>query len=279
MSSLRPLLASVWMGWQREIGWGNPALAIAARAIAPTAGALTATIVYWFGASQVGSLDPTRLAYVVIGASLYGQIAIYAYVPTAAISEGKNSYVYPQVFVTPSSSIPYLAGRCVASFLESLPVVAMSIACCAVVSVEFFHSSLPLVVSPTSVFLVLLAMVVVFPSTLGLGYIIGSYSIFASKFEWAVPSYISGSLMILSEALYPASALPWPLSAIASSLPFTYFMRATRDALLYGSPTSYLSDMATALAIGVPTLLLGLIVFKLGEGRGRKKGFIDRKSM
>ncbi len=279
MSMLRPLLASIWMGWQREIGWGNPILAILARAVAPAAGALTAAIVYWFGASEAGLFDPTRLAYVVIGASLYGQIALYAYVPTSAISEGKNSYVYPQVYVTPSSSIPYLAGRCVASFLESVPVVMISIACCAFVSSEFFHSSLPLVISPLSVVLSILAMALIFPAALGLGYLLGSYAIFASKFEWAVPSYIAGTLMILSEALYPASVLPWPLSAVAESLPFTYFMRATRDVLLYNSPSSYVSDAAVAFILGVPILILGLLAFKSGETKGRLKGFIDRKSM
>jgi ABC-type polysaccharide/polyol phosphate export permease len=279
MSALRPLLASVWMGWQRELGWGNPALAILARAVAPAAAALTAAIVYWFGATEVGAFDPSRLAYVVIGASLYGQIALYAYVPTSAISEGKNSYVYPQVYVTPASSIPYLAGRCIATFMESVPVVLVSIGTCALVSAEFFHASLPLVISPVSLALAVLAMVFVFPSALGLGYIIGSYSIFASKFEWAVPSYIAGALMILSEALYPASALPWPLSSIAESLPFTYFMRATRDVLLYSSLSSYLTDAAVTIVLGLPLLALGLLTFRWGENRGRVKGFIDRKSM
>ncbi len=279
MNMLRPLFASIWMGWQREIGWGNPVVAILARSVAPAAGALTAAIVYWFGSSAAGLFDPSRLAYVVIGASLYGQIALYAYVPTLAISEGKNSYVFPQVYVTPSSSLPYLAGRCIASFLESVPVVMISIAVCAFVSYEFFHSNLPLLVSPLSVLLFVAAMALIFPSALGLGYLLGSYAIFASKFEWAVPSYIAGTLMILSEALYPASVLPWPLSAVAESLPFTYFMRASRDVLLYGSLSRYVSDAAVALLLGIPLLILGLLAFKSGENKGRLKGFIDRKSM
>jgi len=279
LSVLRPLLASIWMGWQREIGWGNPVVAILARSVAPAAGALTAAIVYWFGASAAGLFDPGRLAYVVVGASLYGQVALYAYVPTSAISEGKNSYVYPQVFMTPSSSIPYLTGRCIASFLESVPVVVISIAVCALVSFEFFHANLPLVISPVSVSLFVAAMALIFPSALGLGYLLRSDAMFESKFEWAVPSYIAGTLMILSEALYPASVLPWPLSVVAQSLPFTYFMRASRDVLLYGSLSHYVSDAAIAFLLGLPLLVLGLLAFKSGENKGRLKGFIDRKSM
>jgi ABC-type polysaccharide/polyol phosphate export permease len=85
--------------------------------------------------------------------------------------------------------------------------------------------------------------------------------------------------MILSEALYPASVLPWPLSAIAESLPFTYFMRASRDVLLYGSLSNYLSDVGVTLLLGIPLLILGLVAFRSGENKGRLKGFIDRKSM
>jgi len=267
------------MGWQREIGWGNPIIAILSKSVAPAAGALTAAIVYWFGASATGLFDPHRLAYVVIGASLYGQIALYAYIPTSAISEGKSSYVYPQVYVTPSSSIPYLAGRCVATFLESVPVVLVSVAVCAFVSSEFFHSNLPLLITPLSVALSLAAMALIFPAALGLGYLLGSYAVFASKFEWAVPSYIAGTLMVLSEALYPASVLPWPLSSMAESLPFTYFMRAARDALLYGSLPSYFLDAGIAFLLGLPVLALGLSAFRTGEHKGRSKGFIDRKSV
>jgi len=267
------------MGWKRDLGWGNPALGVILRAVAPVASALTAAIVYWYGASQAGLFDPSRLAYVVIGATLYGQISAYAWVPTSAIAEGKSSNVYPQVYLTPSSSVPYLAGRCFASFLESVPMVMVSFLVSAGVSVAFFHSQLQLIITPLSAGLAVLAMVAVFPSALGLGYLLGSYSIFASKFEWAVPSYISGALMILSEALFPASVLPWPLSAVAESLPFTYFMRATRDALLYGSYGAYLVDVGYCLALSVPLVVLGLVAFSYGERRGRSKGFIDRKSL
>jgi ABC-type multidrug transport system ATPase subunit len=40
----------------------------------------------------------------------------------------RPSNLYPQVCITPSSSIPYLAGRCLASFADSASVVAISLA-------------------------------------------------------------------------------------------------------------------------------------------------------
>lgn len=266
------------MGWQREIGWGNPLASLLLRAAAPVAGALTIVFVYWFGSSQANLFDPSHLAYVAVGASLYGQVSAYAWVPTAAISEGKNTNLYPMVYISRTSSSPYLAGRCIASFCESIPVVFISFGVSSLVASTAFHSHLPLIISPPSLLMLLVAMVVAFPSALGLGFALGAYSIFASKFEWGVPSLIAGGLMLFSEALFPAAVLPPPLSNITLADPFTYFMRSSRDAVLYGSVSGYVLDLTYCAALGVVVLLLGLVLFRWGEDRARKKGFIDKKT-
>ncbi len=266
------------MGWQREVGWGNPALSLLLRAVAPVAAALTIVFVYWFGSSQAGVFEPQQLAYVAVGASLYGQISLYAWVPSAAISEGKNTQLYPMVYISSSSSFPYLLGRCIASFLESLPMVFISLAVCAGVSVAAFHSQLPLLITPSSVLLLLLSMLVVFPAALGLGYALGAYSIFASKFEWGIPSLITGGLMLFSEALFPASTLPAPLAAVTNADPFTYFMRASRDAIVYDSINNYVTDLSYCAVLGLVLMALGMVAFSRGQGRARRKGFIDKKT-
>jgi ABC-type polysaccharide/polyol phosphate export permease len=278
MMSIRSVFASVWMGWQREIGWGNPIVSLLLRTAAPVAAALTVVFVYWFGSSQAGLFSPARLAYVVIGAALYGQVSLYAWVPTAAISEGKNTQLYPMVYISRASSYPYLLGRCIASFCESIPVVFISILVSVFVTATLFHSALPLVISPASIALLFLSMVVAFPSALGLGFALGAYSIFASKFEWGVPSLISGGLILFSEALFPASTLPKPLALITIVDPFTYFMRSSRDAILYGSFESYSVDIAYLAMLGLATLAFGLVAFGWGQARARQKGFIDKKT-
>lgn len=266
------------IGWQREIGWGNPALSLLIRAASPVAAALTFVFVYWFGASEVGLFDPQRLAYVVVGASLYGQLSLYSWVPTAAISEGKNTQLYPMVYISTTSSKPYLLGRCVASFVESIPIVFITIVVSSVVTATAFHSQLPLLLTPTSIALLFVSMIVAFPSALGLGYALGAYSIFASKFEWGVPSLIAGGLMLFSEALFPASTLPQPLADITLADPFTYFMRSARDAVVYGSFSGYAVDISYSAVLGFIALAVGLAAFGWGENRARQKGFIDKKT-
>jgi ABC-type polysaccharide/polyol phosphate export permease len=271
-------MASVWMGWQREIGWGNPVVSLLLRAAAPVAGALTVVFVYWFGSSEVGSFNAGHMAYVVVGASLYAQISLYAWVPTAAISEGKNTQLYPMVYISSSSSFPYLLGRCLASFTESIPIVFLSFLVSGLVSVSAFHSQLPLIISPLSILLLIASMLVIFPAALGLGYALGAYSIFASKFEWGVPSLITGGLMLFSEALFPASTLPQPFSTVTLIDPFTYFMRSSRDAVVYGSLSAYAVDISTCAAMSLVVLLVGALAFMRGERVARQKGFIDKKT-
>ena len=279
MRLLRSILASAWMGWQREMKWTNPALSLFVKTVAPTAAVLSAAAVYWFGSSFVGLFTTERLAYIIVGASMYSQVAAYAYVPTSAIAEGKWSNLYPQVYITPTSSMPYLAGRCLASFADSLPVIAISLVVSYYVSYALFGSPPSITVSLGSVLMIGGALILSIPAAFALGYVLGSYSVFVSRFEWALPSYVSGLLMIFSEALFPANILPYPLSLIAEIVPFTYLMRASRAALIYNSWSLYLSSMGYLALGGIIFLLVGLIIFRLAEKSARIKGFIDKKVM
>lgn len=279
MRLLKAIGAAAWMGWQREMEWTNPALSLFIKTVAPTAAVLSAAAVYWFGSSSAGLFTVDRLAYIIVGASLYAQVGGYAFVPTSAIAEGKWSNLYPQVCITPTSSIPYLAGRCLATFADSAPVVVISLAVSYYASYALFGAPPAIQVSLRSALMVTAALVVSLPAALGLGYVLGSYSIFVSRFEWALPSYVSGVLMIFSEALFPASILPYPFSLIADALPFTYLMRASRAALIYDSWALYLHSMLFLLLGGLVFLTVGILVFKLAEHTARQKGLLDKKVM
>ena len=279
MKRLKPIYAAAWMGWQREMEWTNPLLSLLLKTLAPTAAVLTAAAVYWFGSSTAGLFTPDRLAYILVGASLYGQVGAYAYVPTSAISEGKWSNLYPQVYITPSSSIPYLAGRSIAAFAESAPVVVISLAVSYYASLALFGAPPTLTVSLASAVMVAVALLASLPAVLGLGYVLASYSVFVSRFEWALPSYVSGVLMIFSEALFPANILPSPLPLVAQAVPFTYLMRASRAALIYNSLSLYILSLAYLAAGGVILLVIGIVVFRLSEHSARSKGLLDKKVM
>ncbi len=275
------MVASIRVGWYREFNWTNPLTGFSLRTVGPLASVIAASTVYYVGSTNnvPPSFEPSRLAYILIGAALYAHVAAYSWVPTLAIAEGKWTYVFPQVYISPHSSLPYLTGRTLASFVTSTMTVLVSLVLSFYVLSSVFHTNIPFMVNPLSVSLLFLAMLVNIFAALGLGLLLSAYALFATKFEWALPTYVAGLLMVFSEALFPVSALGWPLSAIANVLPFTEFMRASRQAMIQGGTVySYFSYLGLALLGGIVVLVMGFLAFRYAENRARRLGVIDKKT-
>jgi len=277
MISFRSLFAAAWMGVQHDLAWTTPSAALLLRTVAPIASAMTASIIYWFGSSTANAFDPTRLAYVLVGSTLYAHIASYAWVPTVAIAEGKNLSVFPHIYITSRSSALYLAGRTVSAFLISMTTSVTALAVAYYLLGSFLHSTIPLVVTPTSAILLAAALLVNIPGALGLGYLLGGYSLYASKFEWALPGYVAGVLMVFSGALFPPSILPWPISAGASALPYTQFISAARYAIIYNQIDRFAVSLLYCAAGGLLLLAFSLWVYYAAERKARRDGVIDRR--
>jgi ABC-type polysaccharide/polyol phosphate export permease len=276
-SPLRSVLASAWLGLYHDMSWTYPPLTMALRTIGPLASVISVSIIYWLGSTQAGSFDPSRLAFVLVGAAMYTHIAAYAYAPTQAVAEGKNLGVFPHIYIAERSSALYLAGRTLASFLISFASTMIALVVAGLVLGEIFHSVIPLVVTPASVLMLGAALVLNIPASLGLGYLLGAYSLFASKFEWALPSYISGLLMVFSGALFSPSILPWPMGLLANALPYTQFISAARDAVIYGLPWAYGKALGFSVTGGAVFLLSGYLVYAASEKKARRDGVIDRR--
>jgi len=279
--SLRAMVASIRVGWYREFNWTNPLTGFSLRTVGPLASVIAASTVYYVGSTNnvPPSFDPSRLAYILIGAALYAHVAAYSWVPTLAIAEGKWTYVFPQVYISPHSSLPYLTVRTLASFVTSTMTVIVSLVLSFYVLSSVFHTNIPFMVNPLSVSLLFLAMLVNIFAALGLGLLLSAYALFATKFEWALPTYVAGLLMVFSEALFPVSFLPWPLSAIANVLPFTEFMRASRQAMIQGGTVyAYFSYLGLAVLGGIVVLAMGFLAFRYAENRARRMGVIDKKT-
>ncbi len=278
--SLRAMVASIRVGWYREFNWTNPLTGFSLRTVGPLASVIAASTVYYVGSTNniPPSFDPSRLAYILIGAALYAHVAAYSWVPTLAIAEGKWTYVFPQVYISPHSSLPYLTGRTLASFVTSTLTVIVSLVLSFYVLSAVFHTNIPFIVTPLSVALLFFAMLVNIFAALGLGLLLSAYALFATKFEWALPTYVAGLLMVFSEALFPVSFLPHPVSDVANVLPFTEFMRASRQAMIYGDMQSYFSYIGLAVLGGSIVLALGFVAFRYAENRARRLGVIDKKT-
>ncbi|QQG48989.1 MAG: hypothetical protein HY247_01350 [archaeon] len=278
MKSTRSVFASAWMGIQHDLAWTTPPLSLALRAVAPFASAMTVSIIYWFGTTNSGVVfSPAKLAYVLVGSTLYAHVASYAWVPTIAIAEGKNLSVFPHIYLTARSTALYVAGRTLSAFAISTTTSLAALAVATFTLAGFLATSVPLIITPTSVLLLGVALVANIPAALGLGYFLGAYSLYASKFEWSLPGYVAGLLMVFSGALFPPTILPYPVSAGATYLPFTQFIAATRDALIYNQVGDYFYSLSICVAGGLLLLGASLWVYLAAERKARKDGVIDRR--
>jgi len=278
--SLRAIAASIRVGWAREFNWTNPLAGFSLRTVGPLASVIAASAVYYVASVHniPPSFDPSRLAYIIIGAALYTHVAAYSWVPTLAIAEGKWTYVFPQVYIAPHSSLPYLIGRTLASFASSTMTVIVSLILSFYTLSSIIGTGIPFIATPVSVGLLILAMVMNIFAAFGLGLLLSAYALFATKFEWALPTYVAGLLMIFSEALFPVSLLPHPVSDVANVLPFTEFMRASRYAMIYGDIPSYFLYLGLSAVGGLIFLGLGYAAFRYAENRARRLGVIDKKT-
>lgn len=267
------------MGIQHDLAWTTPVLSVALRAVAPFASAMTVSIIYWFGTTNgaSGVFTPDRLAFVLVGSTLYAHVASYAWVPTVAIAEGKNLSVFPHIYLTSRSTAFYVAGRLVSAFVISTVTSLAALALAYYVLGSLLATQIPVTLSASSVLMLAAALLVNIPGALGLGYLLGAYSLYASKFEWSLPGYVAGLLMVFSGALFPTSTLPWPVSVVAYYLPFTQFIAAARGAILPSFSSDYAASMALCLAGGAALLVLGLLVYFASERKARRDGVIDRR--
>lgn len=282
MTSIRPMLAAAWMGIQRDIAWTTPSVSVLLRTLSPFAAAMTTCLIYWFGTSNTptAAFSPASLAFVLVGSILYLNISSYAWVPTVAIAEGKNLFVFPHIYLTARTTASYLAGRTLSAFVVSITTSVLAFAFATWALGGLLKVAIPLMITPTSVLMLALALVVGVPAALGLGYLLGAYSLYASKFEWSLPGYVAGLLMVFSGALFSPSIFPKPIASAAWALPYTQFIAAARDAIAPSAlnPASgYLPALLECAVGGVAVLLLGLSVYLAAERRARRDGVLDRR--
>jgi ABC-type polysaccharide/polyol phosphate export permease len=277
LNLLKYMLASIKIGIDHDLSWTNPALSILLRTASPFASIMTSSLIYTVGTSAAHSFTDEGLMYVMVGAFMYIHFASYAWVPTLAIGEGKNLFVFQYITITKGSSSFYLAGRTMSSFTVSLLTCSLSFLL-SYLSISFLIGHYPtIILSFQSILLMLAIFVLNLPSSLGLGFLLASYALYASKFEWALPSYVAGLLMITSGALFPVNLLPYPISYISTYLPFTEFIRAARDILLYSKINDFLYSTAEGFVGGILLFLFGYITYLYSEKRARKTGALDRR--
>src|SRR5438034_7416182 len=84
-----------------------------------------------------------------------------------------------------------------------------------------------------------------------------------------------GLMLVVSGVYYPVSVLPGWMQWISKISPATYALRANREQILHGTGVAW-ADVWPLIVLGLVSVPLGPLVFRLGERYAKKHGKLKR---
>jgi ABC-2 type transport system permease protein len=265
----RSFRTAIGLGWAVESNWSDPFLFAIYTIAKPLAAALILVVMF-----QVitGGQGQEFLQYLVVGSALWNLVFGVLNGLVLGILEDRERYrMMKYVVVTPTSLFPFLLGRSTARVLISFIAVAVTL----LVGVVFLGIELrpSLLIVPAT----LLGMVAI----IGLGLIMAGWCLQLRQEAWSYPEAIAGALYLVSGAVFPIDILPSFIRPLAYAFPTTWWLEASRRALLgHGAPGSMagLSDAVVFAALVVSTAImapLAYLAFSWFIRRARQAGLLD----
>ena len=283
---LRSFRTAAALGWKMEANWTDPLLFFIYSVAKPVASALILVFMIQVIAGPAGqALRP----FVIVGSALWSFVVSgVAGLAWAVLDDRERYRMLKYIYVSPSSFLTVLLGR----GLARLAVGAMGAGITLAVGVVI----LGVPFNPAAVNWLLLAIVL----TLGaitisaLGVVMAAICLQTRQESWDYPEVVVGALFLVVGAVFPLSVLPDPLQAIGLASPLSWWIAGVRQALFPGGPSSIggpgsmwfrisaelnpndVQIVLVLLATGAVVTLGSAILFRVGEGRARDRGLIDR---
>lgn len=261
---------AVGLGWAVESNWSDPFLFAVYTVAKPLAAALILVLMFNVitGGEQTGYLQ-----FLVVGSALWQVLYGVLTGLVNGILEDRERYrMLRYVVLTPASVFPFLLGRSVARLLISFLAVGVTL----VVGVLFLGVTL----EPEPM-LLLAASVAGLVGIVAIGIFMAGWCLQLRQEGWFYPEAVAGALYLLSGAIFPLDVLPGYLQPVGWALPTTWWLEASRRALIgEGAPgrLAALSDPTVLVVLAVTTavtLALALAAWAWSMRRARQQGLLD----
>jgi ABC-2 type transport system permease protein len=283
---LRSFRTAVTLGWKMEANWTDPVLFFIYSVAKPLASALILVFMLQVIAGPAGqALRP----FVIVGSALWSLVVSgIAGLAWAVLDDRERYRMLKYVYVSPSSFVVVLLGRGIARLAVGAMGAGITLAAgVLVLGVPF---------NPGAVdWPLLLAVLVLGLVTISaLGVVMAALCLQTRQDSWTYPEAVAGALFLVVGAVFPLSVLPDPLQLLGLLSPLTWWIAGIRQALFPGGPSSIggtgsawlrlsgevnpndLQIVLVLLATGAVVTLASAILFRVGEGRARDRGLIDR---
>jgi ABC-2 type transport system permease protein len=269
-------VAASRLGWAITSNWTQPLFFLVYSLLRPISAALILVVMYRFVSG--GKPVTAYLAFLVTGTAFWSFVQNGISGLADGITEDRGRYrMLKYVYTAPQHFYIYLVGRGAAQFGSAL------ISAVLVIFLATLAFGLPINPLRINYPLLLLGCLVALIAILAIA---TSFSmlLLASRDAYGYGDLAASVLFIVSGAIFPISALPGPLAAIASLSPLVYWMEIIRRTLLNGEAIRMfpgLSDLEVLLRLVVAaaaTVLLAHLVFRWADRNGRQKGLIDMET-
>jgi ABC-2 type transport system permease protein len=264
----------MWLGWQIESNWTDPWLFVVYVVAKPLAGSLL--LVFMFLAAGRTELLP----FTYLGNAVYMLVGSVGFGMSAAVVADRENYgMLKYIRVSPIGLRSYLIGRGLAQGAEGSLGAVLTIAAGLVLPLGLRQA-----IDWGRVEWGWLAfyLVVGMGMLLSLGMILGGVVLNMARHGYFLSEGVGSAMYLLSGAVFPLSALPDWLRAIALALPTTYWMEGVRRSVLGPNGGVQLADwnqpaLALALLLGTAALAVAAhFVFRWGERRASRLGRYDQ---
>jgi ABC-2 type transport system permease protein len=261
---------AVGLGWAVESNWSDPFLFAVYTVAKPLAAAMILVLMFTV---ITGGRQTDYLQFLVVGSALWQVLYGVLTGLVNGILEDRERYrMLRYVVMTPASVFPFLLGRSVARLLISFLAVGVTL----VVGVLFLGVALrpdPILLVPASV--------VGLVGIVAIGIFMAGWCLQLRQEGWFYPEAVAGALYLLSGAIFPLDLLPAYLQPVGWALPTTWWLEASRRALLgEGAPGHFatLPDATVLLLLTATTLAMLMVAFAAWTWfmrRARQQGLLD----
>ena len=217
-----------------------------------------------------GTIDVDRATTtLLIGAVVWAYLGIIFEFMTETVAWERWEGTIEYTFMAPLSRVMHLGGMGLFAILYGL---VRAILLFAVVAV-FFDLAMP----QASFVAAFLVLVVASVSFIGIGMMTAVMPLISPEKGTQLGFVAQGMLLVVSGVYYPISVLPEWMQWLATVSPATYALDGIRDAILDGAGIGSMWDeIWPLLVIGLVSIPLGLLVFRVGERYAKRHGKLKR---
>ena len=262
--------AAVWLGWQVDSNWADIFVFSLYTIIKPVFGMLTFAFMY-FAATATGPPDPEKLAYILVGSSLFSYAGNAIWNSFFAVHEDKEHYLTIRYLsIAPSNFTLYYLGRITPSVLFSSTISL-------IINLAVGVFLLGLKVDPTlqTMAYLLVSIPIVALGFIGYALVIVGVSFFTTRYIWGLVDGLTGLSFLLGGVLFPPAVLPMAIRWISQIVPWYYWIEMLRSPII-GTGAGLTPDFVLlGAAFSVAFLGLGIWFFNWSVNRARQNGTLD----